>query len=152
MRLCAASDSHGNFDALCRMLNRQRPECLLFLGDGVREALQAGQVFGVPVLAVAGNCDLACPEPVTRQPAPAGFPLFLTHGHKFGVKAGLGELERAAEQARAKAAFFGHTHQPLLREKGPIALYNPGSIGRDGTYLAVEISGGRLACRLERVE
>lgn len=151
MKLCAASDSHGDFDALCRMLEKEQPDCLLFLGDGVREAQRAGQVFGLPVLAVAGNCDLACPEPVTRQPSPEGFPLFLTHGHKFGVKGGYGELERAAEQAGAKAAFFGHTHQPTLREKGPVALYNPGSIGQRGTYLVVEISGGKLACRLESV-
>ncbi len=104
------------------------------------------------MLAVAGNCDLACQEPATLQPSPEGFPLFLTHGHRFGVKQGFGELERAAEQAGAKAAFFGHTHQPMLREGGPVALYNPGSVGQRGTYLTVEIGGGKLTCRLERAE
>lgn len=152
MKFCAASDSHGDFDVLCLMLEKERPDGLIFLGDGVQEALRAGQVFGLPVLAVAGNCDLACQEPLARQPSPAGFPLFLAHGHRFGVKQGFGEIERAAEQAGAKAAFFGHTHRPLLREQGPVALYNPGSIGQERTYLAVEIDGGKLTCRLERVE
>jgi putative phosphoesterase len=152
MKFCAASDSHGDFDVLCRMLEKERPDGMIFLGDGVREALRAGRLFGLPVLAVAGNCDLACQEPATLQPSPEGFPLFLTHGHRFGVKQGFGELERAAEQAGAKAAFFGHTHQPMLREGGPVALYNPGSVGQRGTYLTVEIGGGKLTCRLERAE
>ena len=34
MKFCIASDSHGSFSLLCRMLEREQPDCLLFLGDG----------------------------------------------------------------------------------------------------------------------
>ena len=105
MKLCVASDSHGNFDALCRMLKKENPHCLLFLGDGVRDAEDAGMLFGCQVLAVAGNCDLMCQEPLTRTPQPEGVRLFLSHGHRFGVKDGLDEFLRAAQQAGAQAAF-----------------------------------------------
>ena len=76
MKLCVASDSHGDFDALCRMLEKENPHCLLFLGDGVRDAENAGMLFGCQVLAVAGNCDLMCQEPLTRTPQPEGVRLF----------------------------------------------------------------------------
>ena len=152
MKLCVASDYHGNFDALCRMLEKENPHCLLFLGDGVRDAEDAGMLFGCQVLAVAGNCDLMCQEPLTRTPQPEGVRLFLSHGHRFGVKDGLDEFLRAAQQAGAQAAFFGHTHQPVALTKWPVPLYNPGSIGYEGTYLRLEIDQGQFSCSLERID
>ena len=39
MKICICSDSHGNAFGLQRLLAREAPDYLWFLGDGLRDAL-----------------------------------------------------------------------------------------------------------------
>lgn len=151
MKLCIASDSHGAFGALCAMLEKEQPDTLLFLGDGGPEAQRAGRQFGVPVLCVAGNCDLCSPEPMTHTVTQGGITFFMAHGHRFGVKQGLGAFASAVEQAGAGVGLFGHTHQPYEKAWGSVLLYNPGSM-REGCYLLARVEEGKLQASFERVE
>lgn len=151
MKLCIASDSHGAFGMLCRMLEAEQPDTLLFLGDGGEEAQRAAKLFGVPALCVAGNCDLCSPEPPTRTVTQGGVTMFMAHGHRFGVKQGLGVFAGAVRQAGTQVGLFGHTHQPYGREWGGVWLYNPGSI-REGYYLCARAAGGTFEVRKGRVE
>lgn len=151
MKLCIASDSHGALGRLCAMLEKEQPDILLFLGDGGQEAQQAGKLFGVPVLCVAGNCDLCSQEPLTRTVTQGGVTFFMAHGHRFGVKQGLDAFASAVEQAGAGVGLFGHTHQPYGKAWGGLWLYNPGSI-REGRYLRALAAEGALEACFERVE
>ena len=42
--------------------------------------------------------------------------LFVTHGHAYGVKSGLGRLAERAKTLGADVVLYGHTHIPEQRE------------------------------------
>ena len=142
MELLIFSDSHGKSDAMRAVLSRQvrRPDGVLFLGDGLRDAelVEAD----IPWYMVKGNCDWFGGErPDEIVMAMGGHTLLLTHGHRYGVKGGLGALLKHAAQVGADVVVYGHTHNPDLQiaDAGtvvagkmldtPIYLFNPGSIG-----------------------
>ncbi|MBQ9806517.1 MAG: YfcE family phosphodiesterase [Clostridia bacterium] len=142
MELLIFSDSHGKPDAMREAISRQvrRPDGVLFLGDGVRDAELLEQ--DIPWYMVRGNCDWFGGErPDEIVMALEGHTLLLTHGHRYSVKSGLGALLSHAAEVGADVVVYGHTHTPDLQivdtgevvsgkplEK-PIYLFNPGSIG-----------------------
>jgi predicted phosphodiesterase len=77
----------------------------------------------------------------------------LTHGHEWGVKGGLGALIAHAADVGADIVLFGHTHAPTLQTiavgeqigktvlSRPMYLFNPGSIGYDGSFGTLTIKG-----------
>ena len=149
MELLIFSDSHGRVDGMRAALERQvhSPQAVCFLGDGLRDAtaLELGRAM---LYDVRGNCDWGMQEdaPTERTVCLAGHRLFLTHGHMYGVKSGLGALIAAAARMEADVVLFGHTHAPTLIEipagdvvsgmalARPMYLFNPGSIGMDGSF------------------
>jgi predicted phosphodiesterase len=81
------------------------------------------------------------------------------HGHKYGVKGGLGQAVAHAMQKDADVLIFGHTHTPLelhLRPDSeradfsvtkPLTLFNPGSLGdRHASFGTVTVRNGQLLC------
>ncbi|MCL1877427.1 MAG: metallophosphoesterase family protein, partial [Defluviitaleaceae bacterium] len=71
--------------------------------------------------------------------------ILLVHGHMHGVKMGLDRLAYAAKEAGANAAFYGHTHLPVVTNHGGIFIMNPGSPsfprgGSKASYGIAEIS------------
>ncbi len=148
MDILIFSDSHGSTEGMRWALERQptRPAAILHLGDGVRDALVLEE-SGIPLYTVRGNCDpflyglsVACPEECVL--AMGGHTILMTHGARYGVKAGLGGLLAAAAQQGADIVLYGHTHQPheemlpagsnvggVILDR-PMYVFNPGSIGR----------------------
>ena len=140
------SDTHGNGDLAEQAIRLTRPHVILFCGDGLRDL--AFLTLPCPLYAVRGNCDhfLASAMENTGEMLTItldGMKILLTHGHRFGVKSGLGSLILRAVQENADAVVFGHTHEPLeltlLPENAssrlgislnkPLHLFNPGSLG-----------------------
>lgn len=145
MTLLVVSDTHGKAARLSEVVRRADPAAVLFLGDGVRDLLDLPDAL--PVRAVRGNCDIFAPDvPETRVEVFAGYRLFLTHGHRYGVKYSEESAVAAAAAANADALLYGHTHRPLERTlpagtavggvtlSKPLLVLNPGSLGepRDG--------------------
>ncbi len=150
-KLLVLSDSHGAQDAMRGAVSREAPDYLIHLGDHARDAARLGQEFPeLPLVSVPGNCDLPTPDAVLMKLLDFdGVKVFLTHGHRYGVKQGLLRFELAAREAGADVALFGHTHQRYCKEKDGLWLLNPGACGRwDASCGVVEIQGGRVACRL----
>lgn len=154
MELLIFSDSHGCFEAMKEALARQvrRPDGVLFLGDGLRDAEMLES--DIPWYTVKGNCDWFGGErPDEIVMAMGGHTLLLTHGHRYGVKSGLGALLKHAAEVGADVVMYGHTHKPDLQvvnagesvgnkilEK-PIYLFNPGSIGdREHSFGTLSLS------------
>ena len=141
MKILVISDSHGNSAAISKIVSLHRDaELLVFLGDGLRDLSQASSAFPptLAVIRVSGNCDTFSfgadgareDETITLE----GKRIFMTHGHRYGVKGGLGALATAAHARGADIVLFGHTHEPhesLTEIDGHrIQLFNPGSLGR----------------------
>lgn len=143
MKILVISDSHGNAPDILRTVSvHPDAELLIFLGDGLRdlELVRSSFPQTMAVIAVSGNCDFftfgggaARDEELI---ALDGYRIFACHGHRFGVKGGLGGLASAAHSRGADVALFGHTHTPHegldYCGEHALRLFNPGSLGRSG--------------------
>ncbi|OEH86807.1 hypothetical protein BHU72_00620 [Desulfuribacillus stibiiarsenatis] len=122
-RIGIISDTHGQL----------RTEVLEAL-RGVDEIIHAGDVVGdevlrelqriAPVHAVRGNNDYgewAMCLPKTQMLEHEGFTLYVLHI--------LQEMDIAPGAAGVNIIISGHTHKPLIEEKGNILYINPGSCG-----------------------
>jgi putative phosphoesterase len=135
-------------------LGQEQPDAMLFLGDGERDLAAVYRRFpDLPVYAVRGNCDYYSDLPQWLTCELDGIPVLFTHGHLFGVKYDLIELEDAARSVGARIVLFGHTHEAYLREDEALTVLNPGSIGDYGahTYAVIETENGSFTARIEEI-
>ncbi len=153
MRIVVFSDTHQNKALLAQSVRQAIADgpidVLIHCGDGVRdleevEAALLGANQCIRFIAVRGNCDLAAQHyPATDTADLNGVRTMVTHGHLYAVKYGLDSLSKSARDMGMRLVFFGHTHQPVVKEKHGVLLINPGSltaVSMNGyAYLQVEI-------------
>ena len=115
-----------------KVLRKELPDLLLFLGDGLSEICAIQKQFpDLKILSVQGNCDWMTSEremlivPVERKK------IFMTHGHRLAVKTdrNLETLKDAAWDSGANIILFGHTHIPYTTYSDTMDIMNPGTIG-----------------------
>lgn len=157
MEFLIFSDSHGSASHMSAALERQikAPDAILFLGDGARD-LDRLFVCDTPIWAVRGNCDWASSDYADKAERLLyfeGHTILLCHGHEWGVKGGMGALIAHAADIGADIVLFGHTHTPTLTTLAagervgntdlsrPMHLFNPGSIGYDGSFGTLTLKG-----------
>ncbi|HWR19292.1 MAG TPA: metallophosphoesterase [Clostridia bacterium] len=127
MNVGVISDTHGSDYAIRRALNAlPHMDAWIHLGDHASDS-RALSTANVPVYAVRGNCDFDLSAEVERVIMLQGVRLFLTHGHKYGVKQNVQTVFYRAEEFLCSAVLFGHTHVPLVEAWGSILGINPGS-------------------------
>ena len=153
MKVLVFSDSHSSLRFMREMMSRIRPDAVIHLGDHFDDAgILAEEVPGTTVLRVPGNCDMfrVYGEPETLCPQLFGVRLYMTHGHRHGVKQSLYKLLQEARQAGAQAALYGHTHRADLHwEEDGLLVLNPGSSGSGGSAALLELCDGKIKdCRL----
>lgn len=141
MKLLVMADSHGALPLMQAALDREKPDMLIHLGDGVE---QVDSLAALPprLWRVRGNCDIfsSWEETVTGQVA--GFTLMATHGHRWQVKMNCERLVYAAREAGAHIVLFGHTHVPALEQAGGVMLVNPGAMAQ-GRYAVLALRAGQ---------
>ena len=142
MKLLIFSDSHGSAAPLYAVTRRERPDLVLHLGDGSRDVL--GLEYPPALLQVRGNCDgWGCDYEDDMLVNIGGVNIFVTHGHRYGVKSGLDTLASAAAAKGAQVACFGHTHKPFCEYRDGVLLINPGTCTLRGAcaLLTIDQSG-----------
>lgn len=143
MRILVVSDTHGNMDALKRVvMSQSSAEVVVHCGDGAAEAQELKSMFPEKmIISVKGNCDFCCEAPQKECITIEGKKLFITHGHLYGVKGGLYTLSCAAREEDADIVLFGHTHIPTEIYDDGLYMLNPGSLrGYDASYGYVDIT------------
>lgn len=131
-RVGVFSDSHGDRDALDRLLDKMgRLDAACFLGDVASDAYylrdRLAAMPGEPVLyAVRGNNDFASMLPDDLLIELGGRRIHMEHGHRCPS---LLTLAYRAKDRGAEIALFGHTHEPLCEYSQGVLLLNPGSAG-----------------------
>ena len=137
MKILVLSDSHSGLRFMRQCINAVRPNAVVHLGDyfddgqAMQEENPSLNFYLVP-----GNCDkyrnvLWAPETLVDKVC--GVRLFMTHGHRHGVKGSTAALLKDAEQSGVQAALFGHTHSPVcFQTETGMWVMNPGSCGYDG--------------------
>jgi putative phosphoesterase len=129
MRVGVVSDTHGSYFLLQKALEAMGGiDLLIHAGDGADEMKRLLSEHPVRCEQVAGNCDAAPYLPTQTRFDLAGYRVFLTHGHLFGVKSGLLRIAAKGLEEEAKVVVFGHTHEPTREEYRGVLLFNPGSL------------------------
>ena len=150
MRIVVFSDSHGSVEPMLHAVREEKPDLVLHLGDHARdaEALQR-ELPGLDIRFVRGNCDWSSDAEEVLTPVADGVRIFMTHGHRYGVKYTLDSLANAAHFSGASLALFGHTHQSEYRRMGDVTLFNPGAAGSGGSYGLITVKGTEFRCSLK---
>ena len=158
MRIIVLSDSHGNYNALEKVVSsNQDADLFLFLGDGLLEFEDLEAVYPQKEFwSVSGNCDLHSMKKSTETAWIRGVKLLYTHGHEWRVKKGLDDLRAKAREAEAQLVLFGHTHTPFYLYEDGIHYFNPGSValprcGVGGSYGLIELDGKNIVCNHVKV-
>lgn len=127
MRIGVISDTHGDTAAIRRAVARLGAvDAWLHGGDYYDDGAMLARLTGLPVTAVAGNCDGRGAGPQDAFPVFGRVKIWLTHGHHYSVKHGLNELVQQARQYGVSVVVFGHTHRALVARR-EVLLLNPGS-------------------------
>ena len=167
--LLILSDSHGHTRNLREILARQvqKPEAVLFLGDGLRDLGCLGLAEkGITLHAVKGNCDSYTypepDEPNERILCVGGIKICMMHGHTRHVKDGWTPAAAHAARQGADLLLFGHTHEPIEEHlpagtvlggvplEKPLTVFNPGTVGggwgKDASFGTLTVRGDTFLC------
>ncbi len=130
MNVVIISDTHRRGYRVKRVLDlHPHADMVLFLGDGMSEALAYIKGSGIPFVAVAGNCDFDSDAPSETILTLEGHRILVTHGHRQRVKEGPYHLVSYAKGKGCDIALFGHTHERCDLYIADTYVFNPGSLG-----------------------
>lgn len=144
VRVLVVSDSHGKHNLLKQIVEREKADHVIHCGDFCTEKheLPSGEITYV-----RGNCDWeeAADE---MQWETRNIRFYVTHGHRYNVKATKMPLRYRAEEVNADIICYGHTHIPIAEMDNGRLFLNPGSISHPiicpyPTYAIVEIDEDR---------
>lgn len=152
IKLLIFSDSHGAVGGMLDLVEQEKPDEIIHLGDLIRDAQTVSAAFPeIPVTMVPGNCDGWTTRKDCLLLERAGVKLLLGHGHQWQVKV---TSALALAEARAKGAgvlLYGHTHRAVCRQEGSVLLLNPGTVGGRGapaSYGVLEIGAAGAVGRI----
>lgn len=151
MLLAVFSDSHGNARRMAAAVARYRPDCVIFLGDGVGDAERVRAAHPeIRFIILRGNCDPAGAADADALLTLGGVPIFAAHGHDHAVRYGLDKFCTSVWCSGAKLGLYGHTHVPRWEEIRGMQIMNPGSIGsaQHPTFGLIRLEGGTADCRI----
>ncbi len=152
IRVVLLTDSHGAFTDVYNIIEREKPDKIIFTGDGISQIKELSYVFSdVDFHMVKGNCDIFERERNEIEIFDlAGKKVMITHGHLFGVKRKMELLERVAEENGVNIVCFGHTHKEYELEKNKIIYFNPGAF-EDGKYAILSIENDMVSFERKQI-
>ena len=137
MKILVLSDSHSAMRFMRSCVEAVKPQAIVHLGDHYDDGETLKELYPhIELHQVPGNCDrYRCPPWVHARLCyeVCGVRLFMTHGHKYGVKTSTAMMLAEARAMHAQAALYGHTHvAECYREETGMWVLNPGSSGYGG--------------------
>lgn len=157
MKILVLSDSHASMSFMRRCIETTQPDAVIHLGDYYSDGQTMQEEYPqIPFHQVPGNCDLHrgwIPDPEVKLIELGGVRLYMTHGHRHGVKMGLYRLLADARAANVQAVLYGHTHLACCRQEDGLWLLNPGTASWGGSAGLITTVGGIIkSCVLLRPE
>lgn len=136
MKILICSDSHTRLDYFQKVIDLEEPEMIIFGGDHSTDAIDMSLVYSeIPFKIVRGNTDYFDKDTRDIEIFEVnGKKVFLTHGHLFGVKSNLNEIEKKVVSENADICIFGHTHREYMKEIDGVTYLNPGAL-QDRKYV-----------------
>lgn len=128
MKIGVISDTHGNTALILKAIKAAGPvDMWLHAGDYSQDATFLAQETGLPVTAVAGNCDGITAAKVDEFITAGGKKIWLTHGHRYRSKERSGELVWWGRQYGVDIVIYGHSHVADITWEENLLIFNPGS-------------------------
>jgi uncharacterized protein len=152
MKILVISDTHENYTLAFHAIDMVSPvDAVIHLGDCSTDAEQLSHVLDIPLIRVAGNCDLSSDVPREIIWECEGKRLLLLHGDRYNVKSGLSRLEKRAAEVGVDAVLYGHTHIATISTLSGMLFVNPGTLIQScvfKTFALVEVSPAGITARL----
>lgn len=146
MKLVVFSDVHGKKELLERVLNfNPDADYLISLGDN---ELPNSYIEKKNIITVKGNYPFDSGKHFEQVLYIEEFKVFMTHGHKYGVRRGIDQLQEEALINDYDICLFGHTHIAYSKQIDNVFYMNPGSVSRsrsyvDESYLVINLERGK---------
>ena len=147
MLIAVLSDTH-RYESYIKMAAKmcKSADIVLHLGDNVSDVEIIKKHTGKDVVFVKGNCDIERSAKVEQLIELENKKIFMTHGHEYGVKSSLLNLNYRAKELGADIALYGHSHIASIEKHDGIWFVNPGSVslprGLKHTIAFIEIKDG----------
>ena len=156
MKIVVFSDSHGDAETMCSVVENEKPDMIIFLGDGIADAEQLSEKNPeIKMIKVLGGVDFDNEDEEWIKFAEiCGKRFVIAHGHMFIRYTFDSELKKYRQtdddriQTRidmlkimidndADILLHGHTHEPYINRMQLTPdktgwIMNPGSIRRKG--------------------
>ncbi len=144
------SDSHGRRGALDRVSSLfGENDFIVHLGDGAGDMRKTAEEYPEKTFVLRGNCDMTyAPEETVIEAERVR--ILCCHGHRFGVKSGLGRLAARAKELDCDAALYGHTHRAAIERVDGVLLVNPGALGSFScpSYAYMVVHGDKITATI----
>ena len=129
MRIGIVSDTHRFTTAIDKAIPYLKHcDLIVHAADNIDDSYYIEAVTDVPVVAVKGNCDFYSDPGNDEETFMAeDKKVLVCHGHNYGIKYNLYDLEKRAQDSNADIVIFGHSHVPCYEEKDGVVFINPGS-------------------------
>lgn len=153
MKIGIISDSHHDLNAIDEAIClADDVDCWFHAGDSIEDADYLADVSKKSVYAVPGNIDWFVKAPQELLVNVADKKIFLTHGHKYGVKWTTKQLYERACQLNADLVIYGHSHVGNEEHIDDKIIVNPGSVAepRDGlnpSFMIADINKGKITIK-----
>lgn len=157
MKLVIFSDSHGDVETMCGVVEKEEPDMIIHLGDGIADTEQLNEKYpGIEMITVLGNTDSDREdEEWIKHAEICGKRFIITHGHTFINEFAFSDvfntyrqtdenrvssrenMLKAMNENGAAILLYGHTHEPYISRTEAVPgkvcwIMNPGSIRRKG--------------------
>lgn len=153
MKILVISDTHENWPLTLRVLDMSSPvDAVIHLGDGGTDADQLTDFLDVPLIRVAGNCDIDSDAPREYVWEFGGKRFLLLHGDRYGVKSGLARLEQHAAEVGVDAVLYGHTHVAAVTTLSGVLFVNPGTLIKSSvskSFAILDVGPTGISARLK---
>ena len=148
MKILVLSDSHASLGFMRRCIEVTRPDAVIHLGDYYNDGQTMLEEFPqIPFHQVPGNCDMHrgwIPDPEIKLIELGGVRIYMTHGHRHGVKMGLYRLLADARAANVQAVLYGHTHLAHCQQEDGLWILNPGAASWGGSAGLITTNLGKI--------
>lgn len=154
MKILIFADSHGDSATMCSAVEKQQPDMIIYLGDGITDAELVNQKYpDIQMIKNLGNKDSTKEdEEWIKYTEICGKRFMMTHGHTFyeyeftpngtyeltpnGMEEARQNILKLMSENNVDIALHGHIHEPFIynhcmpqSKQGWIMC--PGRIGRD---------------------
>lgn len=146
------SDSHGDVGTMIDVVEKERPDEMIHLGDCWQDAETLS--FAYPEIfmsMVPGNCDFCVGKKGVLTLEREGLMILMAHGHQWRVKSGPALALEIARETGADILLYGHTHEAACWQDDGMWVMNPGTVGgrwARASYGVVEIAEDGVKCTI----